>query len=325
MERESPEVRVLRLLRESEYTSGEAISRALGISRTAVWKHIKGLRKEGFSIEASPSKGYRLSGEVPFSGAGIISGLKTEIIGSSVHFSETLGSTNSKALELARGGAEEGTVVVSDSQTSGRGRLGRTWVSPPGANLHTSVILRPPVHPSSAHELTFVAAVATAEAVSRFVPARPTVKWPNDVQIDGMKVAGILLEMDSEVDRVKFVVVGVGVNLNVRAAELPVELAAKATSVRDKSGCEVSRVEFAHALYSGMEKWYKVYLKEGFQPVLSEWRGFFDTEGKPVSVASLGATVEGMCAGVDRDGSLLVRTSSGDTVRVLSGDLETGT
>lgn len=325
-----PEGEIIRLLRATDegYTSGQEISRKLGISRAAVWKHIESLRKLGYAIEAGPSKGYRLReagpAERPYNGVEIASSLDTDLMGRRVVFLEETGSTNAVAVELARAGETEGTVIVADAQTSGRGRMGRTWSSPPGVNVYTSVILRPRVAPRSASELTFVAAVAAAEAVGAFSPVRPAVKWPNDILIEGRKVAGILLEMESETDRVRFVVVGLGINVNSTPDTLPPELRKTATSIREKTGSETPRLKLLAALYSALEKWYKIYINEGFSPVAEAWRTYFPSEGKSIRVDSFGRTVEGVCMGIDSDGSLLVRTGSGEVERVVSGDMEPG-
>lgn len=327
--REAAEVEIIRLLKAGlqspggeGYTSGQRLSDGLGVSRTAVWKHIKSLRKMGFPIEASPSKGYRLSsGAHPFNSVEVASTLSTSTIGKKIFFYPSLGSTNARAFELGRAGEPEGTAVIADTQTGGKGRLGRQWVSPPGVNLYTSLILRPPILPQDAHNLTFLLAVAVAEAVSGFCPKRPSVKWPNDVLIESRKAAGILLEMDSEADRVHFVVAGIGVNINMAAEMFPAEIRPLATSLSLARGAEADRAEFTRALYTAVEKWYKIYLGDGFSPVLNAWRGYFASEGKPVKVSSFNRVITGICLGVEDDGALLVRTPSGGIEKIISGDV----
>ncbi|HLC18551.1 MAG TPA: biotin--[acetyl-CoA-carboxylase] ligase [Thermodesulfobacteriota bacterium] len=345
--REAKEVEIIRLLKASAgggeggggFVSGEALSRALGVSRTAVWKHVNALRKMGYGIEAVPSKGYRLggasaqgkaslkgaggpAGEEVFNGVEISSGLTTDFIGKNIFFYDAIDSTNIKAIELGRSGTGEGTAVVADSQTSGKGRIGRRWESPPGVNLYTSIILRPGVSPSDAQALTLLAAVAVAEAVSVFIPRPPVVKWPNDILIGSKKVAGILMEMDAEADRVEFIVAGIGINVNMDDSMLPEELRRSATSLKEAAGGAVSRVGLARTLYSRVEKWYKIFLREGRAPVIEAWKGFFAFEGRPVRVLSFRETLEGICMGVDEHGMLLVRRPSGEIERVISGDVE---
>lgn len=315
------EVEIIRLLKASVgFTSGQLLSSSLGVSRTAVWKHIKSLRNMGYTIEASPSKGYRLLEAAPFNGIELQSLLVGRRLGSEVHFFESLDSTNVKAFELARAGAPEGAVVVADAQTRGKGRIGRRWESPAGLNLYLSVILRPNVTPQGAQGLTFVAAVAAAEAVfARGL--KPAVKWPNDILIDGRKTAGILLEMDSEPDRVHFVVMGIGVNLNIRKSMFPDYIRETATSLLEETGSPVDRAAFTKDLLSSIERWYGVYLSEGFVPVLEAWRGYFASVGKPVKVTSFDKVITGLCRGVDDNGALLLERD-GRVERVISGDVE---
>ncbi len=318
------EVEILDLLKRAGdgYTSGETISRTLGISRTAVWKHIRGLKKKGFSIEAGHSKGYRLrKGARPFNDVEVRAGLGTEFIGREILFYESIDSTNTRAYELARCGAREGTAVIAETQTSGRGRLKREWFSPPGVNLYTSIILKPPVPPYEAPRLTLTTAVAVAESISKVLPGRIGVKWPNDILIGSKKVAGILTEMKSEMDVVNFVVVGIGVNINMEISLLPDELRGRVTSLKEESGREVCRVGFTRDLYSSIEKWYKIYIHSGFSTVREGWRSFFNGEGKPVRVRCLDRVVDGMCMGIDRDGALLVKTHGG-VERINCGDVE---
>lgn len=315
------EVEIIKLLRAGgDFTSGQRLSASLGVSRTAVWKHIKALRKMGYAIEASPSKGYRLLEARPFNGVELQSLLAGRLFGREVHFFDSLDSTNVKAFDLARRGAPEGAVVIADTQTKGKGRIGRRWESPAGTNLYLSIILRPNVAPQGAQGLTFVAAVAAAEAVHAR-GLKPAVKWPNDILIGGRKTAGILLEMDSEPDRVHFVIMGVGVNLNVEKGMFPEYIRETATSLMEEAGSSVDRAAFTAELLSSMEKWYGVYLSEGFVPVLEAWKGYFKSTDKPVKVTFFDKTVTGVCRGVDDSGALLLERE-GRVERVISGDVE---
>ena len=315
------EVEIIRLLKAgSGYTSGQLLSVSLGVSRTAVWKHITDLRNMGYAIEASPSKGYRLREGRPFNGVELQSLLAGRLLGSQVHFFDSLDSTNAKAFELARNGAPEGAVVIAETQTKGKGRIGRKWESPAGMNLYLSIILRPKVAPQGAQGLTFVAAVAAAEAVLAN-GVKPAVKWPNDILIGGRKTAGILLEMDSEPDRVHFVIAGIGVNLNIKQDSFPEYISQTATSLIEETGSPVDRAVFTANLLASMERWYGVYLSEGFVPVLAAWKGYFASAGRPVKVTFFDKTVTGVCAGVDEDGALLLERD-GRIERVLSGDVE---
>lgn len=316
---------IVRLLKEDSYVSGQEISNTLKVSRSAVWKRIKGLREGGYTIEARPNKGYRLSPSTttPYTAVAISSLLTTDTIGRNLHFHDTLDSTNTRARELAADGAIEGTVVVADTQSNGRGRRGRQWHSPANVNLYTSIILRPDMPPERAPTITLLCAVALAEAMERFVtPKRPSVKWPNDILINGKKVAGILTEMNSEPDKIHHIIVGMGVNLNMEASALPTELSEIATSLREVSGKTIDMAKFTAELYSSLEKWYTLCLLKGFKPVLDKWQSYFDRVGTEIKVSgqAAGSSQEGICMGIDDDGALLIKTGSGVVERVVSGD-----
>jgi len=320
---------ILRLLKKNpdSYLSGQGLSSVLGISRTAVWKHIKNLMGLGYEIKASPARGYRLIQTFPpYNPLEITSGLKTSFIGKVLSYFHKIGSTNDRAYEMALKGAPEGSVVVADSQERGKGRIGRRWESPPGVNIYTSIILRPNIPPSSAPHLTLLGAVAVAETITQFLPKgvyhHLLVKWPNDILIDSKKVSGILTEMDSEMDRVNFIILGIGVNVNMTKEMLIEGLKPLATSLKEVTGREVSRVDFIHALYLNLERWYKRYLKEGFRPVKMTWQRFSGIEGRFIKVEGMGRVVEGIAIGIDENGALLVRERRrGKVVRVLAGDV----
>src|SRR4030067_1687584 len=219
--------KILQLLRESPsaFLSGEEISFRLKVSRTAVWKRIGRLRALGYEIEASTRSGYRLIGSPDLLTPSEIKPLlKTKWIGKTIHHFDTLDSTNSKAYQLALDGAEEGEVGISESQEKGRGRLGRQWFSPPFLNLYLSVILRPKIPPHQASLITLMAAVATADAIQKFSGLPPLIKWPNDILLRDRKVAGLLNEIRSETDRIHFVILGIGVNLNTAENMLSEEI-----------------------------------------------------------------------------------------------------
>ncbi|MBF5044113.1 biotin--[acetyl-CoA-carboxylase] ligase [Aggregicoccus sp. 17bor-14] len=316
---------ILGFLSESgeDFTSGEALSNKLGLSRTAVWKHVESLRTKGYRIEALPARGYRLLA-IPdrLTELEISPLLDTHDLGRTLHAHETLPSTNVEAFRLATEGAAHGEVVVADQQTAGKGRRGRVWVSPPGLNLYFSAILRPELPPQRAPELTLVAAVALAETLQQTgVAAR--IKWPNDVQIDGRKVAGILTELSAEPERVHFVVLGVGVNLNARPDDFPEDVQSLATSVAEARGGErVPRAAFAAALWTRLEEWLDLHAEEGFGIVRRRWKELSSTLGQEVLVRTAQKELRGVAEDVDEVGALLVRTPEGALERVLAGDVE---
>jgi BirA family biotin operon repressor/biotin-[acetyl-CoA-carboxylase] ligase len=307
-----------------EFVSGEAISDKLGLSRAAVWKHVNALRAQGYRIDAIPARGYRLVAIPDRLGPLELRPLlATHDLGQALHWREELASTNDLAKELAEDGAANGEVVVAERQTAGRGRRGRSWASPAGKNLYLSVVLRPDLPLHRAPELTIVASVAVCEAV-REAGVDAAIKWPNDILAGGRKLAGILTEMAADPDRVQWVVVGVGVNLNSTPADLPEELRPIATSVAAERGGEVSRPLFAAALLGRLETWVDRHAAEGFAPVREAWRSLSCTLGRTVRVAAGEGEVTGVAEDVDAAGALLVRRADGELVRVVGGDVELG-
>jgi len=315
---------ILRLLRQKagEFVSGAEFSQSLGVSRTAIWKQIRQLRELGYTIEAVTSRGYRLSGTpdtlIP---AEIQAGLVTSRVGREIVYYESTDSTNLRAHELGEAGAADGTVVVADRQTAGKGRLGRRWESPPGVNLYASVLLRPPILPFEAPQLTFVSAVAVARAVEEIGGLTPTVKWPNDILLHGRKVAGLLNEMSAETEGIHFVILGIGVNLNMRRDQFPQDLRYPATSVALEKGETVSRAAFARSLLRHLDELYALYLDKGIAPVLKAWEAYFDLLGRRVEVDYHDRCVQGVVEGLDADGVLLLRLADGRCEKVLAGDV----
>lgn len=315
--------RILKLLRQQsqDYLSGEEISRQLAVSRTAVWKHIQELKNHGYEIEAHPRKGYRLKSRpdllLPEE---IRAGLATQLLGKHiVHFYDT-SSTNNEAKRLAADDAVEGTIVVSEAQTLGRGRLNRGWFSPPGGGVWVSVILRPPFPPQEAPKCTLMAAVATVEAIREASGLNCGIKWPNDILWQGRKLVGILTEMSAEMDAINFVVLGIGINVSLQESDFPEELRNIGASVSMGAEREVSRVEVLQKLLERLEYWYQVVKQEGFEPVLEAWRRESVTLGQPVRVLAGEETYDGVAEELAEDGSLLVRTEKG-LRRVLAGDV----
>lgn len=304
-----------------DYVSGTALCDKLGLSRTAVWKHVEQLRRVGYRIDAQSTKGYRLL-EVPDRLTALEMGplLSTLDFGKNWFAFDSLESTNTKAFQLAQDDQPHGTVVIAEQQTRGKGRRGRTWISPPGKNVALSVILRPDIPPGRAPELTLVAAVALAETIAE-CDVEPRIKWPNDVQISGKKVAGILTELSADVERVHFVVLGIGVNLNSAPGDFPEDVAAISTSIATDRKSPVHRALFVAALLARLEHWFELWAAEGFAPVREAWRKWAAHLGQEVLVKSESRELRGVAEDIDESGALLVRV--GDRLeRVLSGDVE---
>jgi len=313
---------ILQALRSSPsgFVSGAALAASTGVSRTAVWKHIKALEREGYRFESVPSKGYRLTSSPDVTlVSDLRRGLTTRTIGSEIlHFAE-IASTNTLAMDLAHKGAADGTVVIAETQTGGKGRLGRTWESPRG-NLYLSAILRPGVPVHKAPLITLMGAVAVAEAVREHLGAPAGIKWPNDVLIGGKKVAGLLTEMSAEPDRIRHIVLGIGVNVNMGVRELAPEVRRTATTLAAATGARVDRTSFAKALLAGLDKWYQRFLKNEAY-VLEAWKELNVTLGSRVAVSGAGRTLEGFAHGVDAEGRLILKLDDGTLRQVTAGDV----
>jgi len=315
---------ILELFREKKggLVSGEELSGALQVSRTAVWKHIKSLKELGYRIEAVPSQGYRLVASpdllIP---AEIAAGLTSTRIGRHIICFKETDSTNEVAFKLAEEGAEEGTVVVAEAQRRGKGRLGRRWESPAGVNLYCSIVLRPPILPIKAAQLTFLSTVAVARAIAATSSLNAFIKWPNDLLINGRKVAGLLNEMSAETEKVNFVVLGIGVNINMHRDQFPTELRHPATSLFLEGGGPVSRLAFTRALLEALDELYETYLHHGYGPVREEWLARCNFLGRQVRISFQEKELGGTAEGIDADGALLVRLVDGKIERVLAGDV----
>jgi len=253
--------------------------------------------------------------------------LKTEMMGKVIHYHEEIGSTNSVLYKLAGNGASEGTVVIADMQTEGKGRLGRTWISPPGVNLYISVLLRPSIPAWEAPLLTFTASIAIVETMKKTGIREPLIKWPNDVVIENKKAAGVLTEMKPDGERAEFVIVGIGVNVNMTAEAMRRdmgEVSKTATSLRQHLGREVDRAKFTADLLLEIEAWYRTFTGRGKAAIISEWSERWGAGGQRVRVSLEDKTAfQGIAEGIDSDGHMLVRKEDGDLVTVVAGDVST--
>ena len=317
--------RLLQHLKKSpgQLISGQQISNQLGISRTAVWKHINRLKQDGHAIDAAPRKGYRLTRAADLLDAEEIqSGLATRIMGQpGVTVLAETDSTNQQAKAMAAQGAPEGTLVVADTQTQGRGRRGRDWFSPPGRSIHASIILRPLMAPAQAPRITLMSAVAVARTLIESAGLAATIKWPNDILIDGRKIAGILTEISTEMDQIDYVVVGLGINVHTRQEELPAEIAPLATSIGIEGGANLTRTQLLCALLLQFEACYRQLVDHGSLPIMKQWRRMTDIIGQKVDVDILDTRYTGIVQTVDDDGVLILKDDQGAIRRILSGDV----
>lgn len=319
--------RLRRILEESggRYVSGEEIGRRLGTSRAAVWKRIKSLRRLGFGIEGVRGAGYRLLG-LPdvIDRSEVFPLLRDPSFWKEFLYFPVTDSTNSRAVEAAERGAPDGTVVCADAQTSGRGRMGRTWVSPPGVNLYLSLLLRPPVPAHAAPRLSLVAAVALAKAVEGSCGVACGLKWPNDLWIAGRKAGGILAEMSSDADGVRHVVIGVGLNVNADRFAFPADLRRRATSLLLAAGRTFRRAPLLAAFLDSFTCCYRHFLAEDFAGLLPEWKRRDVLAGGRVVLKDRNRNRRGTALGVDEQGRLVFRREAGGTVeRIASGEIVT--
>lgn len=311
--------KIVEFLKKADgYLSGEEISESLKISRSAIWKYIQELRENGYEIVAVPHLGYRLDSlpdklfpsEIQFN-------LHTKVLGKKIVHYDTVSSTMDTAFALAAQGAPEGTVVCAEGQSKGRGRLGRSWASPKGKGVYMSVILRPSFLPSDVAKLTLLSGVALCEAIKNLTGLQTSIKWPNDILIHGKKIAGILTELDAEMERVKFVVIGIGLNVNAKSDSLPEH----AASLRSELKKSVSRVDMAREILREMEKWYVLLQNKGFSPVAKRWKELSVTLNKRVKISDPAGMLEGDAVDIDQDGGLLIRKDSGVLVKRMAGDI----
>ena len=315
--------RIYKLLRTSPgFVSSQNICRELGVSRAAVWKQVEALRKKGFRIEGVSALGYRLL-EVPDS-LGVLTmepGIRTLRLGKTVRFMEETGSTNEDLWGLAQNGAPEGTVVVADAQRAGRGRRGRRWESPGGKNLYLSILLRPPFPPVQAPLITLMAAVSVCRAMVELWGLEPGIKWPNDILLAGKKVGGILAEMQAEQDVIGFLVLGIGVNLNMPLEMFPPELLYPATSVAIELRGAVSRLEFARRVIESLDRCYDELLQEGGGPMLEQWMRYCAHPEALLEVRTPGGSLRGTFTGLDAQGAMILQVDGCRQERVHAGDV----
>ena len=307
----------------SSSVSGAELSQELGVSRAAIWARIEELRKLGYEIEASPHLGYRLL-SVPdvLHADDLLARLgKTKIIGRDVRVFEKTTSTNDVIEKLASDGVKEGVVVFAESQTKGRGRLGRKWISPAGKGLWFSVLLRPDLRPPQTTQLTVASAIAIRRAIASQTGLKPEIKWPNDILIRGKKVAGILTELSAELDHIKYVILGIGVDVNPDAREFPAELRKLATSLKAELDRPISRSDLGVAILRELDADYARICSGQFAEVADEWETHCTTLGHEVVIRVGERVIRGRAESLGEDGALMLRTDHGHLEQIIGGDV----
>lgn len=318
------EEEILKIVKKHKgsYISGEELSRKFKVTRTAIWKHIHSLIDQGYDIETHAHLGYRfISPPDKLLSAEIKEGLNTKYIAKNIFCFNEIGSTNDFALKLAEEETEEGTLVIAERQTHGRGRMKRSWISPPYLGLWFSIILKPQISPHHSSKITFLAGLSVANAIRNETGVDAKLKWPNDVICNGRKLCGILTEIRAESDMVNSLVIGIGINVNFLKGDFPEYLKNTATSLRIETKEEVSRVKLLKVILQNIEKYYELFKEDGFGPILSKWKEHSITLNKRVKAGSEGETFEGFAIDVDDECALLIRRDNGIISRVLSGDV----
>ena len=303
--------------------SGAELAEKLGVSRAAIWARIEELRRLGYDIEAGPHSGYRLV-SVPdvLHADDLLARLhKTKIIGRDIRVFEQTTSTNDVIEKLARDGVKEGVAVFAESQTKGRGRLGRKWISPAHKGLWFSLLLRPNLRPQEATRLTVASATALRRAIHSETGLNPEIKWPNDILVHGKKVAGILTEMSAELDRIQHIILGIGINVNTSASEFQPELRKLATSLKIESGRAISRAGLAAAILYELDRDYAHVCTGGFMALADEWEAHCTTIGRNVTIQIGGRRLRGRAESLGDDGALLLRTEHGHLEPIIGGDV----
>lgn len=303
--------------------SGQEIADQFGVSRTAIWKYIKEFEQDGYEIGTIRKKGYYLiSTPDKVNAANIKKYITTANYGQQIHYVETCESTQFIAHDEAQNGAPDGTVIIAEEQTLGKGRMFRPWNSTANKGIWMSVIIRPSLTPQQAPQMTLVAAVAVTRSIEDITGIQPDIKWPNDILVKGKKVTGILTEMQADPDRVKAIILGIGMNVNQEANDFPDELQTIATSLKMELGETVSRSKLVAKILEYLENYTKIYETHGFAPIKLLWEGYSNTTGKRIRAVMLNETIEGTAIGISETGMLELRLDDGSIRGIYSADIE---
>lgn len=312
------------LAANGEAVSGQDLADALGVSRTAIWKHMQALQEEGYTFETIKKKGYVLTGAPnSLSPTQIELFLQTEHFGREMHYYDVVDSTQTIAHKLAQEGAPHGTVVIGEEQTAGRGRMARPWESAHGTGIWMTVIVRPDVTPQQASSYTLVVAVAITMAIKTlYKHVEPAIKWPNDLLINGKKCTGILTEMQAEADCVQALLVGIGINANQVASDFSPDIADIATSLRLEADEEINRAALVASILQYLEQFTALYVKEGFASMKALWEQLSCTIGQRIEVTTIRERFEGVASGITNDGVLQLTQDDGMVRIIYAGDIK---
>lgn len=308
---------------ESDYVSGQLLSEKLGCSRNAIWKQMKNLEKAGYKIEGKSKLGYRILGyPTKLSEYTLKWGLRTTWLGKNMVHKEQTPSTQTIAHQLAHEEAEHGTIIIADEQTSGKGRMGRQWHSSKHKGIWMSMILRPTILPYLAPQLTLLTATVLADAIYSHTNIKPQIKWPNDILINGKKVAGILTEMQAEQDQIKYVVIGIGLNINQTLHDLSDEIKSSATSLQIETNKQWNMIEIVQEVLTTFEKTYMTYIDNGFPNVKNKWESYGYKIGESIWIKTAKDRWEALFLGIAEDGALLTKNNDGEIEKIYSAEIE---
>lgn len=308
---------------KGKFISGEDLSIKIGVTRTAIWKHIKQLKEDGYDIDSVSRKGYRLIQEPDTLEPNELQiDIKTQLIGSNLIYYPSIDSTNNEAKKEAAAGASEGTVIIADEQTGGRGRLGRHWVSPKGTGIWMSIILKPVLEPAEAAKITQLTAASVATALRNVTGCEAGIKWPNDIIINKRKVCGILTEMSAELNSVNHIIVGIGINVNGDSEEFPEEVRAIATSVKESVGRKIYRKEIVLEILRIFEELYLDFIqRKSIDKSVEICRKYSVTLGNQVKIISKDKIVYAQALDLTEDGELLIKDETGKIEKIISGEV----
>jgi len=313
---------ILKYLKEKNHVSGEILAKKLGISRVAVWKQIQKLKDMGYKITSDQNLGYCLVSRpdllLPQE---IQRGLSTNYIGKEIYYFPELKSTNIIAKEKASHRAEgidEGTLIIAERQSAGKGRLGREWFSPAGG-IWLSIILFPQLSPSYISRITLMTAVAVIKAIKIYTQIRSQIKWPNDILINEKKVCGILTEMSAELDMINWVVLGIGINVNIDHREFPQDIQENTISLKETLDKEVLRVKLVQAFLQEFEKYYEKLKRKEFPSILREWKLYSHTLGKKIRLDMGEKVVTGEAVNINEEGAMILKKEDGELIKIISG------
>lgn len=306
-----------------KFISGQILAEKLGLSRNAIWKHIKELEKDGYKIEAQPSKGYRII-QVPHDiNANTLKwGLETDWLGKKIIHKASVSSTQSIAHNLAREGAPHGTVVIADEQTDGKGRMDRSFHSSAGKGIWMSILIRPQILPYLAPQITLLTATVLAETIENMVDVQTQIKWPNDVLIEEKKVSGILTEMQAEQDQIQYVIIGIGLNVFHQEKDFHKDIREKSTSIRLHTDHSIHMQSFIQTLLHTFEAEYESFIAKGFPPVKEKWEKYGFKIGQMISIQTMRRKWHALFLGIAADGALITQIPGEDPERIYSAEIE---